>query len=183
MKHPEILLLPLLMLADYFLTLIAAIQQGKKYSDHFKVEHYELNPTWQASVAQRRWFNPKQILVTACFSAAVILLVGFGDLPERIADGLSGCVLILFAMVLARHVNNLAIFRYIARHPDQVSGQVTMRHAMSLWLSLFHYCAATVPIALIALFSGSAFAVGGCCAGMLLLGWHVRWIERAKRNS
>ena len=42
---------PPFMLADYFLTLAGAAQKERKYDDHFKTEHYELNPTWQKDVA------------------------------------------------------------------------------------------------------------------------------------
>jgi hypothetical protein len=180
MKHPEVLSFPFLMLADYYLTLIGAVQQEKKYSEHFKSEQYELNPVWQTAVARRQWFNPKHLVLTVCISSAIIFLVEFGKLPDRIADGAIGCALVLFTMLLARHVNNLVIFRYMIRHPDHITGQVTMRYVMTLWLSLFQYCAATVPLVLIAALSANAFAVGGCIAGLLLLGCHVRWIEMAR---
>jgi hypothetical protein len=181
MRHPEILLLPFLMLADYYLTLVAAIQQAKKYSEHFRNEQYELNPTLQAAVAKRRWFNPKCLLVTAVFSTAVIALVGFVELPPPVAEAIVGCFFVLYAMLIARHVFNLFVFRYVIRHPDHISGQVTMRHAMLLRLSLYQYCVAAVPIVLVAVFSRNSFAIGGCFAAMLLLGWHSKWITMARK--
>ena len=47
MHHPELLLLPILMFADYFLTVLGAIHAEKKHSQHIRSEHYELNPAWQ----------------------------------------------------------------------------------------------------------------------------------------
>ncbi|MBK8921077.1 MAG: hypothetical protein IPM81_06140 [Saprospirales bacterium] len=60
MKHPELLLLPVFMLADYFLTLAGAIQAEKKYSHHFQTEQYELNPAWQPRL------GPRHLLITIC---------------------------------------------------------------------------------------------------------------------
>jgi hypothetical protein len=171
------------MLADYYLTLLAAVAQAKKYSEHFKNELYELNPVWQEAVAKRRWINYKHLLLTVVFSAAVIVLVGFAELPPPIAEAIVGCMLVLFVMLIARHVCNIMIFCYIIHHPDHISGQVTMQHVMILRISLYHYCVAAVPIVLIAVFSRNSFAIGGCFAAALLFVWHLKWIRMAQRTE
>ena len=44
MRHSEVFLVPLLMLLDYFLTVGGSKLAARKYSQHFKFEHYEMNP-------------------------------------------------------------------------------------------------------------------------------------------
>ena len=65
MKHPEIFLLPVFMLADYFLTIYSAVLLDRRYRDFFKINQYELNPLWQKAVASKTWFNPKHLGITA----------------------------------------------------------------------------------------------------------------------
>ncbi|HCE45746.1 MAG TPA: hypothetical protein DET40_19560 [Lentisphaeria bacterium] len=58
MKHQEVLLLPMPMFSDYFLTLLGAVMKDKKYCEHLKTQHYELNPVWQVNIAQKKYsFN------------------------------------------------------------------------------------------------------------------------------
>src|SRR5690242_2440703 len=92
MKHPQILLLPLLMFADYFLTVLGAVLRDKGYSNHFKLEHYELNPVWQKSIRQKRWVNPRHILLTLFVSFGFSALLEFGDVPKPMAECLFGCL-------------------------------------------------------------------------------------------
>ena len=68
MKHPEVILVPAFMLADYFLTLAGAVLRDRKYSDHFKTEHYEMNPLWQKDVARKKWLNPRHIVLVVVVS-------------------------------------------------------------------------------------------------------------------
>ncbi len=180
MKYPELLLVPIFMLADYFLTLISSVQKDKKYGQHFKLEHWELNPMWQNAVAARRWFNPKHLLLTILVSSAVIVLAETGESPDCFMEGVSGCVLGVFAMVLARHFSNLLLFRYVIRNPDEISGQVVISHTMALYISFYQHLVFLIPLILIAVFSTSAFVVGSCIGGILLLGVHLIWIKRAK---
>ena len=63
MLHPEMILVPVLLLADYFLTIQGANAAAGKYSQHFRVRHYQLNPLWQQAIARRKWFNPRHLLL------------------------------------------------------------------------------------------------------------------------
>ena len=183
MKHPEFFLVPAFMLADYFLTLAGAARKEKRHGDHFNIEHYELNPIWQRHVAQRKWFNPRHIVLTVAVTSLLIPLVEFGAMPEFLLSGLLGCLLVFFGMVIGRHVSNLMTFEHLIRQPDEISGQVTMTHALLLWLSLYQYVAVIVPLALIGLFAPSPFVAGAMFASVLLLMVHLRWIRRHRREA
>ena len=180
MKYPEILLLPVFMFLDYFLTLASVVQCEKGHARHFKIIHLELNPSWQKSVASKKWFNLKHILLTMIFSSAMILLVEYAVAPPPFLEAAVGFVLVYFATLVGRHVSNLLIFGYMIRNPDQISGEVAMSHGMMLWLSLYQYFVALIPLALIAVVTKSPFAVGGCAGGLMVLAAHLRWIEQYK---
>ena len=61
MRHPEVLLAPLLMVADYYLTLLGAHLAEHSYRRHFKTAHYELNPFWQSAMVRRQWINLRHL--------------------------------------------------------------------------------------------------------------------------
>src|SRR3954471_18182323 len=67
-RHPEFLLVPVLMISDYLLTIAGARLRADVYGRHFRTQHYELNPAWQSAVAKLRWFNPRHLLITFAFT-------------------------------------------------------------------------------------------------------------------
>jgi len=69
MHHPESLLIPVLMLCDYWLTVAGARAREGAYAEHFKTRHYELNPLWQKAIARKRWFNLRHLGLTLAFGA------------------------------------------------------------------------------------------------------------------
>ena len=181
MNHPEALLVPLMMLADYFLTVLSAVWLEKGYANHFRAEHFELNPVWQKDIAAKRWFNPRHLALVVFASA---LLIGLGEwLPEDdiVMEATLGAVIVCFGFIIARHVTNLLTFRYVSHHPNEISGQVTMSHRIVLGMSLRHIGAALIPIALIAVFSPTPFAVGGCLGVLLVAVVHLFWIRKSRK--
>jgi len=182
MKYPEIFLLPALMFADYFLTVAGSIKRDKKYSEHFKVEHYELNPIWQKSIAEKKWFNVRHILLTVSITAILAGMVEFCDLPNSIIQCILGALFVSFSIVVGRHLSNILMFRYLIRRPNEISGQVTTTHSLMLWWSMYQYLAALVPIAIIALFAPSPFAIGALIGAALIFVVHLNWIRKYKKK-
>lgn len=183
MKHPELLLIPAFMFADYFLTLAGAALKDRKYGNHFKAEHYELNPIWQQQVAQKIWFNPKHIMLTVVTSSLFICLAEYGDMPEPAVQGFTGCLFSIYGMVIGRHLSNLVIFGHMIRKPDDISGQITMSHSLLLSVSLCQHLVAFVPLGLIAVFSPTPFATGAFAGVLLLVAIHLKWIWKHKRQT
>src|SRR5207302_3204738 len=95
-KHPEVLLLPVLMFVDYFMTVLGAVQRDKKYSHHFKVRHYELNPIWQTAIAQRKWFNVRHAVMVLVVSAILIGGLELGDVPDGFARAALGALIVAY---------------------------------------------------------------------------------------
>ncbi len=183
MKHPELILVPVFMFSDYFLTLAGAVLKDQKYGDHFKTEHYELNPVWQKQIAQKKWLNPRHIVLTIAISSILILLAEFEEMPEPFIQGFFGCFLALYGMIIGRHLSNLLVFRYMSRKPDEISGQVTMTHALLLSLSLYQYLVGFVPLVLIAIFSPSPFVYGAFLGAALLMAVHLKWIRKHRKQT
>jgi hypothetical protein len=183
MNHPEALLVPVLMLLDYFLTVAGAIQREKGYSKHFQVQHYELNPLWQKTIAKKEWFNLRHLILTALFGGLVVWLTNSVDGPDDAIDGLLGCMIGVFALLVGRHISNLLTFGYLIRHPDAISGQVAMSHQLILALSTFQMIGILILMALVAYFSGAAFAYGAAGGILAMIISHVIWIIHDKRKE
>ncbi len=183
MKHPELILIPILMFSDYFLTVAGAVLKDKIYANHFKVEHYELNPIWQKEVAQKKWLNPRHIVLTIVFSSVLIFLMEFEEMPEPFIQGFFGCILAVYGMIVGRHLSNLIIFRRMIQKPDEISGQVTMAHALLLSLSLYQNLVCFVPLVFISIFSPNPFVHGAFVGAALLMAVHLKWIWKHRKET
>ena len=183
MKYPVILLLPVLMLLDYFGTLVGAVMIKKGYSDHFGMEHYEMNPVWQDSVAGSKWFNPRHLATTLAMTVGAIAILELTDHPTWLAHGFIGALLAIYALLVGRHLSNIITFRYVSLHPEEVSGTVHMAHPMLLTLSASQLAPVAIPLALIAALTTSAYVVGATIgiAGLFLS--HSQWIRKARRTK
>jgi hypothetical protein len=182
-KHPEIILLPPMMFADYFLTVLGAIQRDKKYARHFKMQHYELNPIWQKSISRKKWFNLRHTLLVVIMNAALIWALEFGDIPDAFAEIILGSLLVVYGVVIGRHFSNLLIFRYIEKNSSQISGEVSMSHRLVLSISTYQMLVALIPVVLIAVFSRSNFARGGVLGAVILFATHWGWRRNVKPSN
>src|SRR5215469_12151335 len=154
MNHPEVFIIPVLMLADYFLTVWGAILNEKKYGQHFKIEHYELNPIWQKAIARKRWFNLKHLANVAVFTAFCFFWsYSWTDNNSDFFGGFFGFMIILEAGIIGTHVTNILIFSYLIRHPGSVSGEIKMNHPLMLYMSQFRLVSLLLVLIVIAIFS------------------------------
>jgi hypothetical protein len=183
MKNPEIIILPILMFMDYFLTVYGAIQKESKYDEHFKTQHYELNPILQNQIAEKRWFNPRHIFMVLAITVALAALTEFAGLPDSFIQGVLGCLFVFFGMIIGRHLSNIMIFRYIADNSNSISGQITMAHSMSLSISMYQYIVAVIPMIFVALFTPAPFVLGGLVGAVCIFVVHAKWIFQHKRQS
>jgi len=182
MHHPESLLIPVLMLCDYWLTVAGARAREGVYAEHFKTQHYELNPIWQAAIARKRWLNPRHLALTFAISA---VFIGVGETllaNDPVFDFVIGALFAVFGAVNGRHLSNLATFAWMRRHPDELSGNIAMSHALTLWLSTFQYLVLLLPLALLAIVTPTPHVLGGLGGGVLLIAVHLGWIRRWYRQ-
>lgn len=182
MKNPEFFLLPILMFADYILTVFGAIQREKKYAEHFKIQDYELNPLWQKDISKKKWFNPRHILFTVLFTAILSLLIEFGNLPDFFIQGFLGCLIVSFGCLIGRHLSNILIFNFLIKNPSSASGQIAMTHTLILHMSKYQCLVIVIPMTLTTIFSATPFIIGGLTGSIFILCLHSIWIGKYKRE-
>jgi hypothetical protein len=183
MNHPELLLIPALMLSDYLLTVAGARQRERGYADHFKTQHYELNPIWQQAIARKQWFNPRHLALVLLVGVVLVVadayLIGADD--PQIAF-FTGAMLVVLGAINGRHLGNLATFAYIRRHPTELSGTIALSHELVLWLSTFQFLALLLPLALLAIYTPQPGVLGGFAGAAILLLVNLIWILRWRRR-
>jgi hypothetical protein len=183
-RHPEFLLVPVLMISDYLLTIAGARLRADVYGRHFRTQHYELNPAWQSAVAKLRWFNPRHLLITFAFTVFLSACIeALGPREQPFVDAIEGFLLGVFGAVNGRHLGNLATFMYLKRHPESISGSVTMNHELVLWISTVQGLAFLVPSALLALYSPTSIVLGFAAGALMLIILHLGWIRRLRSRT
>lgn len=183
MKYPAVLLIPVLMLADYFLTVAGAAASRRGYGRTFRLAHYELNPVWQRDIARRRWLNPRHLLLTFLASGLLIALTESEAVPETVIRPLLGALLAVFAALVGRHLGNLLVFHHLIRRPGDVSGAVSLSHGFSLSNSLYQLVAVIVPVLMLAWLSSDPYVLGGAIGLGSLAFVHLMWMVRASRSA
>jgi hypothetical protein len=176
MDYPAILLIPVFMLADYYLTLVGYVLREEKYGEHFKIDHYELNPVWQNVVSEKKWFNPRHLLGTIFITILLVYTLEYEDKPEIMIEFLLGFFLVGTGIIIGNHLRNILMFWHVIRKPDAVAGQVFLDHSFSLSGSMYEYAGVLVPLIMISLFTPSAFVIGAALSCALQMLVHVVWI-------
>lgn len=182
MEKIEIFIIPILMLADYFLTVAGARLSEKKYRQHFKITSYELNPIFQKQIAQKRWFNAKHfaavlIMTTLCF----LWFYNWEELTEE-NEVWFGFLLGLFTTIIGAHLSNIFLFAYLNKHATEVSGEITLHHCYTLITTGFRYVTVLLPAIAIGIFAGSPFVYGVISSLVTLIFLHIVWYAKARKS-
>jgi len=174
---------PLLMLADYFLTLRVRTVLEKEYLKRFQVAEYELNPLWRKDVGRLRWFNPRHLcLVLLMWVAVATVSVLARETPGAEFAGrlLLGALVTPFALVVGRHLANLATGWRLLRHPEEVRGAVQLDLSHLLATSRYQVAGALLPLAAAAFWVRDPFLWGSLAGGLALVAAHYRWARKGK---
>jgi hypothetical protein len=183
MKTPVVLIIPVFMLIDYYLTILGAVLYKRDYGNHVKLPQYELNPIWQKDINRRRFFNTRflgivlgvTVISVYISQTATPLLVGSLQFPF-------GMILAIYAIIIGRHLGNILTFRFVSMNPDSVDGQVRFSQEMSLKVSQYNILAVLFPLVLAATIARNTM-VNGALTGVILLGLvHYFWIWRYRRK-
>jgi hypothetical protein len=164
---------------------LSAIQKDKTFARYFKINHYELNPVWQKDISEKKWFNPRHIILTCFVSGSLYIFLEKLGLNFLLAKFILGMILITFGMVVGRHITNLLTFWFLNKNPDEISGEIKMSHRYLLNNSLFQIITVAIPVMIGAIYSQSAFVAGGALGLLLFIITHLIWIriEREKASS
>ena len=183
MNHPEVFIIPVMMLADYFLTVWGAILSEKKYRLHFKIEHYELNPLWQKNIASKNWFNPRHLTIVAIFTVFCFVWSNIWIEDDPVFKGFFGYLIVLEGSIIGNHLTNICIFFYVNRHPESIHGEIKMNHPLMLCMAQFRAFSLLMVLILIAIFSPTPFILGGLCSQICFLLVKLFWIAKANANE
>lgn len=181
LDHPEILIVPLMMTADYFLTVLSQVKRGR-YGEHFIMRHFELNPVWQKDIGMKKWVNPRHLLITVLITALLIMVTELIVLPTNAFDFAFGAVITTYGIVLGRHIGNLLTFEFVERNPGAVQGAVTLSHRMVLSTSIFQNVAVALPLTLVAIFCPTPFTVGALVGVGALVIVNIVWLIQHGRS-
>jgi len=118
--------------------------------------------------------------MVALATMACVLWSSGWTTPDDFMEGLFGFVVILEAGIIGQHLSNILTFFYLIRHPECVSGEITMSHLLSLNLSIYRSLTLFVPLVLIVIFSPAPFVIGGVFSQLFLFILHLRWLGKAR---
>lgn len=180
MNHPELFAVPVLMLADYVLTIWGAKSSAIVYRSHFSTPSYELNPLWRKSVDELRWFNPRHAALVVLVTVGLVFFDLADMEPDSVVELPLGLLFGAFGSVCGRHLGNLLLFRYLNRHPDQISGQVQLSMKLVLKMSQFTLVGMILPFVILAILVPSAYSIGMLLGVLVIFFAHFFWGRKAE---
>jgi hypothetical protein len=163
MKHPIVLIIPALMLCEYYLAIIRYILRERNYGNHVKIGPYKLNPAVQSRVNRRRkWFNIRHLILTALVTLfAIFFSEDFVDIPAGVKIGIFGGVVVFFSAVIGMYLSDILIFRYSIKHPDEISGEIQVSSKRVLKSLQYQTIAGLFPFLIVIIFVRTPFTIGG----------------------
>lgn len=182
-EHWEVLLLTPIMLLDHSLTILGARMSERRYANHFRSEHYELNPVWQSAIRTKRWFNPRHHILAIAIPIALFYLEQATPQISAYYGPLNAGLLSLYSMILGQHLCNLLVFRRLDRRPGEVSGSVTMSHPFVLENARYRAFVCAFPLVVAAALSRHPLAIGAALGPAFYLLSNFVWSARRKSGK
>ncbi len=180
MNHPEILLVPLLMLCDCVLSALGAKARDDKLAQRLRTHHVALNPLWRRAVATRG-LRPAYIGFVLLATVGIVAASRSIDAGSDAIATFLGFVAGLYGAINGQHLANLAIARYVKRHRHDIEGSVSMSEEMALWLAMFPLYGLLLPFVLVALCAPQPAMVGAVGGVLTLMFVHRLWIAHHAR--
>lgn len=165
--------------SDYYLTIWAATLYKKQSFIEFEGS-YELTPMYQDDVNKLRRFSPRFLIILVVYSV-VLAYAGhaLSDTPY-VFGAVVGSLLFMELAIHARHIANIAYFRYLVDASKQetnpgvtghirLSKRVTYKQSAMMLLGMALYTLVAYAL------TGSSFLLGGTigCAALALSHWRL----------
>jgi len=169
-------LVPVLMLADYYLTILFA-WRVKCIHESADLAALELNPMWKSDVANLRLFNLRHLIHVVFFTVIFVLLSQAPEgFPRQFFLCLVGFCISLNAVFVGTHIHNLAVLRQIHFNDDHRSRRTI------IWNRGFVAPAIFFLLAVTSLLLGPFFLLGGT-AGIAFASALRLGLEREARGK
>jgi len=170
-----ILIIPLLMILDYYLTLWGALLRMCTFGKHIVIQSYELNPIFQRAINNFKIINMQHLVFVLIVTTLFLIINHLNGLATSFGSALVGYFIITYATINARHCANIFTFWYACKHPESMSGIVMLNDKMSITMSMNTLMLSLFPVASIAIATFSSFAFGGTIGIILLIAQHAYW--------
>lgn len=168
-----LVLVPVLMLADYYMTLWAASMFGK---DEASRAAYEMNPLHRGAIGRLQMVNPLH-LAGVCVVTGLVFGSAFMD--AWFYRLVLGILVGGFGFIVGRHVGNIAMMR-LARTPrGQVRGVATRTRGFLLEVTAQQTLAFAFAPLLFILVLEPSFFMAGVLAGVVVVGLSpLQWLKQ-----
>ncbi len=178
-----ILLPPILMILDYSLTMKSANMVKGKYSEHFSVEQFELNPVWQEDVSKAKKFNIKHLIMVLIAAGLAYSVVKLSIFDEWSSYFVLGIIIIPYATIVGRHISNILTFKYVENYSDTLHGKLIVDYIYTLKLSQHMLIGNIFVLSIIYICTFSSFILGGILGYFSLYVSHSMWKGKYKKKK
>ena len=182
MESILILIIPVLMLSDYYLTLYSNRLRLDAYSHHVVLEVYELNPIFASDISRNKIININHLI-------GVLLVCFFLFWAHYSMDGsylfklVYGNFIFGFTLTNARHLLNIFIFKFVRNNPDELKGQISQSAKFIYIAEAGQDFTLTIAIAPLAILSGSFYLYGALIGGVVMTIGHIVWYRKYKKSK
>lgn len=174
MRHPEFLIAPGLMLADYYLTLLGATLYGKTVEARAA---YELNPRFRDDVGRLRLFHPVHLAAAA---ASAVMLYFAAEAGEAFGRFTFGLVVGVFGLIVGTHLANIVGMVAARADKERASGARGSSYRFKLTAAAAqNFGLGAAPASLFAALEPSPFRLGLAAGAWFLTATPILWRFRA----
>jgi hypothetical protein len=182
MQYFEILIIPALMICDYYLTLMSNKLRFEGYSNYFDVKNYELNPIWVKDINKHRIVNLKHLSLVFLATLFIFYLYKTEN-NSNYYKFLYGAILTNFMLVNSRHIANILLFKYIKNNPTAINGRVVLSEGYVYTLSAIQYVSVAITILPLAILSRSFYIYGAFFGCLFITGLQILWYRKKKNEE
>lgn len=176
-----VICIPLLMLSDYFLTLLGKKLRDREYYKYFTTEEYELNPAWQKDINRQKLFNYKHLL--AVFLITVYFYFASKLMRDTLFDFFFGALFIIYSFIITRHLQNIFTYKLSSRFPQYLNGKLSISYIYTIKLSQYQTIFFALFLFLINFWVQSWFIAGGVTGLVILYLIQFAWIKRYRQKA
>lgn len=179
MIHPEIILLPITMRLEAHLSVYSMRLRNGTYSEHVKYADPALNAQLEKLASGKGLLDWRRIFALLIVFAGLFYIaevVGDG----RMLEGLSGLIYGMYATLIGRHLFNIALFRYLNRHPEAMQGEITYASSSVRFIGALDLVR-VAPLVLLIVFWCPRYFSYGLVGGYVLL-W-LMFLGGSKKKS
>lgn len=170
-----------IMILDYALTLVGQKHYKLYYKQHMDIESYELNPIWKKSIREVKY--DYRHLIGVVFILILIIYIHYYGRSRNLYEFMVGLVVVLYTAVLSKHIQNIAMYKFIGRHPESVEGKVQINMNLSYHTSMMFYVSFLLLLVVILLFTQTIFILGGVTGITIHLVRHYSWLKRSLKET